>query len=607
MKHKLTIAVAVSLLSGMMLSAQSPAPVAGTVLTGTVKSPSGQPLEGMVISARQQGKTIKTSVFTDEQGLYFFPSMEKGTYDVWAQAVGFNTARASVQLDGASTRRDFGMTTLADFSLQLSGAEWLASLPAETAQDARMKEVFRTNCAGCHAASWVLQNKFDRDGWFKIITNMERISIQGGGEQRVDATPQPWLRFHKDELADYLAKVRGPNSKLNYKVLPRPKGESARAVITEYDTGSSEDPTRPVRFDGSDWSQGIPTAYEARGPHDADVDPQGFVWIVYGDDGHPAARTYGRLDPKTGKLQDFKVTNETGDIQGSHGVKVDEQGRVWFNAGGNLQMVDSKDPSLKLQTFVPPDDMGNVGGHIQISPQGYIWATSDGGIMYDPATQKWRRFDHPHDGGNTYGVGADSDGNGWWAQMGGLPYDELGKGDLNTGKSVSVPMEPVAGMKELATPADMEFYRVTGSQTNMAPMWAEGPRRMMGDKIGNMWVSNWWGNNLAQVDIKTLKVTYRQYPNKEHVGLYQPVPDKNNMVWVNLMTADRVARYDPRTNSWTEILLPNRGTETRHMAVDNFKPQVEGWTPYWRTNQMARIQLRSQQDLDALKKTVAGQ
>ena len=45
--------------------------------------------------------------------------------------------------------------------------------------------------------------------------------------------------------------------------------------------------------------------------------------------------------------------------------------------------------------------------------------------MFDPATQKFRRFDHPWPGGNTYGVGADSDGNGWWAQMSGQLYDEI--------------------------------------------------------------------------------------------------------------------------------------------------------------------------------------
>jgi virginiamycin B lyase len=604
-KYKLFAIVAIGILVGLtqVPSAQTPASN-GTVLMGVVKSPTGQPLEGMLVTARKEGSTMKTTVFTDEQGQYVFPALEKGAYNVWTQAVGFETNRANVALDAARAQQDFSMKTLADFSRQLSGPEWLASLPASTREDARAKEVFRSNCLGCHTAAWVLQNKFDRDGWFKFVAAMERTGVQGGGAQAPDSNPSPSIRYNRDEIANYLAKVRGPNSKLDFKVLPRPKGESARAVITEYDTGSSEDVTRPVRFDGSDFSEGVPTAYEARGPHDADVDPQGMVWIVYGA-GNPANRTYGMLNPTTGKLTDYKILNPDGSVQGSHGVKVDEQGRVWFNAGNNLQMIDSKDPTYKLKTFVPPQGMGGVGGHIQITPQGYIWAASNGGLMFDPATEKFRRFDHPTPGGQTYGIGADSDGNGWWAQMSGQLYDEIGKSDLNTGKSVAIKLDPIPGMRELATPADLELYKYAGAEINAAPWWAEGPRRLMGDKDGFMWVSDWWGNNLAKIDIKTNKVTKIPYvtTTREHVGLYQPVVDKNNMIWVNLMTADRIARYDQKTNTWTEFLLPSRGTETRHMAVDNFKPRVEGWTPYWRSNQMARIQIRTVEEIQALKNT----
>jgi streptogramin lyase len=189
--------------------------------------------------------------------------------------------------------------------------------------------------------------------------------------------------------------------------------------------------------------------------------------------------------------------------------------------------------------------------------------------------------------------------------MSGQLYDEIGRSDLATGKSMAIRLDPIPGMRELATPADLELYKWAGAEINAAPWWAEGPRRLGGDKVGNMWVADWWGNNFAKINIKTNQVTKVPYPNKEHVGLYQPVVDKNGMIWANLMTADRVARYDPATNTWTEFVLPNRGTETRHMAVDNFKPQVEAWTPYWRTNQLARIQVRTPQQLQALQTMAA--
>jgi streptogramin lyase len=65
------------------------------------------------------------------------------------------------------------------------------------------------------------------------------------------------------------------------------------------------------------------------------------------------------------------------------------------------------------------------------------------------------------------------------------------------------------------------------------------------------------------------------------------------------MNGDRVARFDPAIETWTEYLLPSRGTETRFIAVDNHKPTIEVWTPYWRTNRIARLQFRTADDLQA--------
>src|SRR5262245_27176502 len=101
------------------LSAQTPGGSAGTILTGTIKSATGQPLEGMLVTARAAGQTMKTTVFTDEQGQYFFPAMAAGSYDVWAQAVTFETNKATVTLGGTRATHDFAMKTLADFSRQL--------------------------------------------------------------------------------------------------------------------------------------------------------------------------------------------------------------------------------------------------------------------------------------------------------------------------------------------------------------------------------------------------------------------------------------------------------------------------------------------------------
>ena len=84
---------------------------ADQLLSGSVASASGQKLDGVQISAKKEGSTITTSVYTDENGDYFFPALPDGKYNVWAQALGFETAKGQVDLTrqapaGLQARRD---------------------------------------------------------------------------------------------------------------------------------------------------------------------------------------------------------------------------------------------------------------------------------------------------------------------------------------------------------------------------------------------------------------------------------------------------------------------------------------------------------------------
>src|SRR5580692_12114900 len=71
---------------------------ADQLLTGSIASATGQKLDGVQVSAKKDGSTITTSVYTDQNGDYFFPPLADGKYRVWAQALGFNTVRDAVDL-----------------------------------------------------------------------------------------------------------------------------------------------------------------------------------------------------------------------------------------------------------------------------------------------------------------------------------------------------------------------------------------------------------------------------------------------------------------------------------------------------------------------------
>src|SRR3954454_12627888 len=201
-------------------------------LAGSISSPAGEKMGGVTVSAKGEGQTIPTSVFTDETGNFYFPPMPAGKYRVWAQALSFETAAKEVMLP-STPRQDFVLKAITDAEQQirqLPGDLLIAALPEETPDDLKMKRVVRNNCTGCHTPSYVLQHRFDEAGWTAIIELMKRVNV-GGIFLGEDKAPNPILEANQKELAAYLARARGPGeSAMKIKLRPRPSGEAARAV-----------------------------------------------------------------------------------------------------------------------------------------------------------------------------------------------------------------------------------------------------------------------------------------------------------------------------------------------------------------------------------------
>ena len=65
------------------LPAISPTPAASIELTGTIKGADGNPMEGVAVSAKAQGASTTTSVWTNQNGAYAFPALDAGRYHIW--------------------------------------------------------------------------------------------------------------------------------------------------------------------------------------------------------------------------------------------------------------------------------------------------------------------------------------------------------------------------------------------------------------------------------------------------------------------------------------------------------------------------------------------
>ena len=255
-------------------------------LRGTVKSAEGEPMEGVAVSAQGQGKTFTTSVYTNQDGKYYFPPLKSGAYRVWAQAVGFDADRSELTAtDGEAVQQDFTLHPLQDFEAQLSGTEWMNSLPAASAEDRRMRRIFQYTCgagAGCHVTGFVLAKRFDAAGWDLMVDYMiENQTAPGSLLRKV-------MRGYKDELVGYLARIRGPKPHpLQFKPLPRVTGDATRIVVTEYDVPRGDRPEDyTIHTNGSDWSQGIASRLEGNALHDAVLGQDGNIYgavLVKGD------------------------------------------------------------------------------------------------------------------------------------------------------------------------------------------------------------------------------------------------------------------------------------------------------------------------------------
>ena len=137
--RKLLFVTAGSMLAMAALAAQHrDASETGVILTGTVISASGEKIGGATVSARRSGQTITTSVFTDQQGRYYFPPMEDGSYSVRVQVAGWEKADRIVELNGAVQKQDLVLKPTADFFSQLSGDQMVAALPEDTPPHRRM-------------------------------------------------------------------------------------------------------------------------------------------------------------------------------------------------------------------------------------------------------------------------------------------------------------------------------------------------------------------------------------------------------------------------------------------------------------------------------------
>ena len=494
---------------------------------GIVKAANGDLLEGIMVQLIAQKNAIRTTVYSDADGRYEFPKLGVGTYTLRiAQPREFHAyVRENVAIDAEVTAlADIVLTRITSKELlpptpevmaQMTGVEWLASLSGSGDE----KKLLTTNCNWCHSYQQIFRNRYDEDGWGKIVNRMTK----GAGSPLINMRPTG--RFNDGDtarLVKWLATVRGPQSQdPTFVPLPRPQGRQTRVIITEYELPRAELAT-----------------------HDVAGDPQGHIWYS------PHRSSFiGRLDPQTGTVQEFRIPRESADVlPGTHWIQVDRTGVVWGseNWGHNIYRLDPRTGEFaripwKVTEMINSPAVGNVA----FDPDGFLWRAREKKVTKvdarsgEPVTSYvLKKF------AGTYGSAMSRDGR--YFGGGAWPRDGVVVVDTKTAEVFEPDSSPNSG------PARGEF-----------------------DPQGNYWAGG-RGGMLVEFDTSKRRIFEYRMPTP-YACFYSAQVDKNGEVWAGEMHAGRYARFDPKTERWTEYVLPEPYGIDRQSWIDNSTDPVTVW------------------------------
>lgn len=482
-----------------------------------------------MVQLRGQQSNITTTVYTDQSGRFEFPKLKAGTYTLRiARALELKPyQRLSVNLDGSAskledivldriTQGEFVPPTW-DIAGQLAGAEMVWNLDG-TAQE---KRTFSYGCgSGCHTYGQILRNRFDERSWRLIVTKMTHWT---GSLLLHEARPNRIPTEEQDIIVKWLTKVRGPDSKdMGYQLLPGPSGAATRVIVTEYE---------------------LPRLLTA--PHDPVSDSQGNIW-------YNSHRTsyISKLDPRTGLVEDYKVPSTPGANPGQHWITVDKNDIVWFseNWSHKLGRFDPKTKEFKhvqFPHFGRPINAPGLG-NLALSPDGYIWYSRGKAVnKVDPNTAQVVSRVLLKTVTSAYGNEITPDGK--FFAGGSWPEDWVTFLDIEKGEALEL---------QTRTPR-------------------ASPKRGGFDPEGNAWFGG-AGGILVKFDAKTRQLQeYR--PPTPGVSFYECLPDKNGEIWAGELYAGRIVRFNPKTDRWTEYVLPEPVSHNRRTWIDNSTTPVSVW------------------------------
>ena len=523
------------------------------VIRGTVRSSDGTALYGIFVRARGVGKSSTTYVYTDDKGIYEFPPLPLGAYQV---SVGI-AWKQTVQLAPSGATQDFIVELGPGLVNQVTGTSLLKVIPGSEEEKTRLG----LDCVPCHQSTrWFAHAPSTPDGWDAIVKRM--LSIRLSEEDWFPPTQHadhPMHDYYKaayspermQALTEFLIQNITPETMNEYaaRALVRPTGEAAKAVFTEWDLPPEIQSANAV----------LP-------------DPDGILWFIAG------GNSVGRLDPRTGETDIWKAPGVASNSR-FHDLDIDKNRDLWITAS-MIDKIYKFDVRTHKFTFWDTSTTG-VGWTYPAGPDagtrttyphtagfdkaGNYWITAMGGadsgvVKLDPRTGTLTKFNVPTKWAFTYGLEVDQKDNVWFAEH---QANKIGK------------IDPAGKLTEYPVPTPFDL-----------------PRRIRVDSKGRPWFTeSGVPAHIAMLDPVTGKISEYEYGIPTGYPYWIRI-DKFDKIWFNSAEGNMIGKFDPETKKF--VLFPYPRSETRSINgfVDNRSDPIAVLYPVPGRPAVARMYVR---------------
>ncbi|HZN28857.1 MAG TPA: hypothetical protein VFB88_05805, partial [Xanthobacteraceae bacterium] len=168
-----------------------------------------------------------------------------------------------------------------------------------------------------------------------------------------------------------------------------------------------------------------------------------------------------------------------------------------------------------------------IGQNSYFDNSGNVWTADRGNpnaiVKLDPRTAKFEHYPLP-ERGIPHGITVDSKGIVWWGETVGFKFGRL---DPKTGKMDRYPIDPSGNLKGRGHDPIVDYD-------------------------DNIWLTVIRGNKLAKYDQKTGKISLYEPPSPNSLP-YGADKDKAGNIWISQFTQCRMAKFDPKEETFTEF------------------------------------------------------